>query len=355
MPNWVFNTVSGYTPEMFEKYKDTCTDRNGNEVTIPISFQKIIPMPEILNEIPSGSIAQDAEMLYAYQKYKDDTPEDKRSRWDHVELYDNLSHRRESLYLELGIAALNNPNQCLNSILESSEYKYQKEQLEMLRETTGNDRCRFPGEGYSYKDPNRPDNETMCKQRIEMLDRYAQCIENKHIKEKEAEDADERRVKIHNYSFGSLLKMGRTIEECKEKYGAKDWYDWRNLHWGTKWDACDAEYDEEENTVRFDTAWAPPDQIFAKMQEDFPNAKFEIYAEEETGWFNEYETKEDGKIHQITTGEYTYKEDEDGEYIQDGTDVKDVDVILTTEPDPYMEHMINALNGNETLDGEMKV
>ena len=43
--------------------------------------------------------------------------------------------------------------------------------------------------------------------------------------------------------------------------GIPNWYDWNNRNWGTKWDACSAYVDtDEDNEIRvnFQTAWSPP-------------------------------------------------------------------------------------------------
>ena len=48
--------------------------------------------------------------------------------------------------------------------------------------------------------------------------------------------------------------------------GDQDWYMWNVNNWGTKWDICDAYIDEsaeeDEITISFSTAWAPPVDAF---------------------------------------------------------------------------------------------
>jgi hypothetical protein len=68
-----------------------------------------------------------------------------------------------------------------------------------------------------------------------------------------------------------------------EKYGAPTWYEWSIEHWGTKWNACDAEVtDNGEGSlhVNFDTAWSFPFPIFEKLVADFPTLDFEGSAQE---------------------------------------------------------------------------
>lgn len=83
------------------------------------------------------------------------------------------------------------------------------------------------------------------------------------------------------------------VEKYKEnikKYGAKDWYDWRWEHWGTKWDACDATYceDSEPNDldIKFDTAWSFPAPIVVKLSRLFPTLVFCYDATEESGAYD---------------------------------------------------------------------
>ena len=50
------------------------------------------------------------------------------------------------------------------------------------------------------------------------------------------------------------------------------WYNWRLLHWDTKWEAYDKELDDvDEDTFRvtFNTAWSPPESIYHKIRERF--------------------------------------------------------------------------------------
>ena len=56
--------------------------------------------------------------------------------------------------------------------------------------------------------------------------------------------------------------------------GSQDdrWYNWRLHHWDTKWEAYDKELedvDEDTFRVTFNTAWSPPEAIYAKIREKF--------------------------------------------------------------------------------------
>ena len=63
-----------------------------------------------------------------------------------------------------------------------------------------------------------------------------------------------------------------------DKYGFDNWYDWRNEHWGTKWDVneyygFDRQYindDESQISVGFSSAWGPPLQAFQEFIDKHP-------------------------------------------------------------------------------------
>jgi len=80
---------------------------------------------------------------------------------------------------------------------------------------------------------------------------------------KELEDSEDEKVNI-------------------DKYGYKDWYDWRIANWGTKWNVdIDIEYfGENQYVVYFDSAWSPPIAAFEQISEKFPDLRFTLWYEE---------------------------------------------------------------------------
>jgi len=53
-----------------------------------------------------------------------------------------------------------------------------------------------------------------------------------------------------------------------------DWNNWRNKHWGTKWNAYDIEIEwddqhKESIDIQFQTAWSPPEPIYFKLKKIF--------------------------------------------------------------------------------------
>lgn len=74
---------------------------------------------------------------------------------------------------------------------------------------------------------------------------------------------DKRNPDAQNYGQQALDNL--------KNYGYKDWYDWSNANWGTKWPAYEVEIIEiAENHIdlQFDTAWGPPDGILAALEKD---------------------------------------------------------------------------------------
>ena len=89
----------------------------------------------------------------------------------------------------------------------------------------------------------------------------------------------------------------------KKKYGASDWYDWSNEHWGTKWNASDStitvEYDDEDNYVvsySFQTAWAPPLPLYEALAEQNPNINMYVCFDESGMGFAGWRYYRDGEL-----------------------------------------------------------
>ena len=83
-----------------------------------------------------------------------------------------------------------------------------------------------------------------------------------------------------------------------QRYGSKDWYDWRIKNWGTKWNASDSSFDEETGVIEFDTAWSMPENIFRALSHFTPLRV--VYADEDLGsncGMEDYFVDEDGNEH----------------------------------------------------------
>jgi len=74
------------------------------------------------------------------------------------------------------------------------------------------------------------------------------------------------------------------------KYGHKDWYDWANAKWDTKWGACDVELDPEDLLngslhFKFESAWSPAIGLLRKVSELFPKLVIGVHYTEEAEFF----------------------------------------------------------------------
>ena len=79
-----------------------------------------------------------------------------------------------------------------------------------------------------------------------------------------------------------LKKCSNNTEEKQkaliEKYGCSDWYDWKNINWGTKWiqDFEVVESLNEKLIYTFESAWAPPISLLEKISSHYSKLKFSI-------------------------------------------------------------------------------
>ncbi len=117
----------------------------------------------------------------------------------------------------------------------------------------------------------------------------------------------------------------RAYEEC----GHASWYSWSIANWGTKWNAYSFEVIEEDDDrfeFRFDTAWSPPESVFAALADRPECAGLEITirgfdkgwlfayrAEISCGTFDIESTAPTPELYAEIYGEPCADEDEEGE------------------------------------------
>lgn len=82
-----------------------------------------------------------------------------------------------------------------------------------------------------------------------------------------------------------VYAYGKKALDNYAKYGAKDWYDWRREHWGTKWNACRTQINDlDKPEIYFDTAWSAPLPVLDKLSQMYPDLKFDFeFADEDIG------------------------------------------------------------------------
>lgn len=96
----------------------------------------------------------------------------------------------------------------------------------------------------------------------------------------------------HNIDFNKITPMPKWVYnknlsyQDEEKYGKENcWLDWSIRNWGTKWNAYQSDLDDEENTIRFMTAWNGVPELIKKLGYIFPKMEFEYaWASEDFGY-----------------------------------------------------------------------
>lgn len=117
--------------------------------------------------------------------------------------------------------------------------------------------------------------------------------------EKEFQEVLEEECKYKN-----IIEYGKHLHNLHQKYGFHDWYEWSCKNWGTKWNACDAE--REENVIKFETAWNNTGMLMLEVTKLFPEVTMGYeFADENFGYnlgrytlkageiISEYEPEED--------------------------------------------------------------
>jgi|LakMenEpi03Aug12_release.lakeMendotaPanAssembly.Ray.scaffolds.fasta_scaffold01323_36 hypothetical protein len=65
-----------------------------------------------------------------------------------------------------------------------------------------------------------------------------------------------------DFDFQKIIPMDEKLLE------GEDWYSWRVVNWGTKWDGYDGRFNSDDfSSFSFETAWAPPLPIIKKLAE----------------------------------------------------------------------------------------
>ena len=69
-----------------------------------------------------------------------------------------------------------------------------------------------------------------------------------------------------------------------KRFGYSDWYGWQVNNWGTKWNASNV-YWSDDDYVSFNTAWSTPFDLLVALSKKYPQATFEVeYADEDFGY-----------------------------------------------------------------------
>ena len=326
MPNWVFNSVNGYDKELYDKYKNSDTD---------IDFNKVIPEPEEITNTISGSESIIAKEIYDYKTWKETS--DNNHKYNSP-IYSSMKSKAENITKQIGELSLENQNNSLVEILENENNKFFADRYDRYVDLFGNK---------AFKNLTDEEFDKGCEKYIANNEERFSKYKEEDINNKNSNKNDP--LKNYNdtlYSYNSLYEYGKHSNDLLEKYGYDNWYDWRCANWGTKWNACDSDYDENSDTLHFDTAWSIPEPIFAKITNDNPNKFLSIYSEEESGWFEELEAN-NGKITKVAYGDIIYDENTD-ESTEKRTEIKESDREYFSYED-IQKHYIDLQNSFKNL------
>ena len=82
-----------------------------------------------------------------------------------------------------------------------------------------------------------------------------------------------------SHSYQSKLLLAERYFENYQKYEAMTWYDWCNIHWGTKWNALYDEFQEQNkdpHVIHFITADHPSVPIMNALACKYPEVSFSL-------------------------------------------------------------------------------
>ena len=101
----------------------------------------------------------------------------------------------------------------------------------------------------------------------------------------------------------------KQMKDNLDKYGYKDWYDYANAVWGSKWgasdvDVSDSNYEESGKLgFYFQSAWTPCDGLIRRISEQFPKLVFAVTYTEEADFFAGWCVIHNGHFIATGTGE----------------------------------------------------
>ena len=142
----------------------------------------------------------------------------------------------------------------------------------------------------------------------------------------------------------SNLFMGNIGTEEEKQYGGRNWYDWCNRRWGTKWNSVDAHCSDRDGILfyDFDTAWGPSEPVIEELVKLFPDTRIQYSFYEPGMCFCGKREYIDGKIVYSMDGDYT-------EFYYECFDEEDVAEYKQYEQGIFCEMTTTVDNGEATI------
>lgn len=126
------------------------------------------------------------------------------------------------------------------------------------------------------------DSSSLGEDGMKYLFAMAGNILERNAYEKSSHYAHMKDMEVNNPKmFDKAMEEGKIRLHNIANYGASDWYQWRLLNWGTKWNTY--EYRQiDDNTITFQTAWNGIPDMVRLVAEKFPEVTIEYkYADED--------------------------------------------------------------------------
>lgn len=165
--------------------------------------------------------------------------------------------------------------------------------------------------------------------RLKIIGNKEQIKQVKNFLKGKWNDGTERNIDFNNITPMPKWVFQEDLSRAdEEKYGKENcWYEWCRKNWGTKWNAYKSDLPDEEDTIRFCTAWNGVPVLITKLGRIFENIEFEYaWASEDFGY---------------QVGLIRFKGIEKDEYIPEGGTKEAYDLACEIRKETLKQHCIN--------------
>ena len=138
---------------------------------------------------------------------------------------------------------------------------------------------------------------------------------------------DELNETTSNFGAGTNDPQYEQKQANIKKYGAADWFEWRNANWGTKWGDCETQLTDQDYRdnfgkvmLSFNSAWGPPYEGIKYIATIFPRLLFDLQYYEEGMCFQGYITIMGEKIIAEQEMEFMYDSERRWEWVDEEYD-----------------------------------
>jgi len=299
MPSWATTTMYFKKKDQYEGFKEKYCTRGNSESkdALRFDFNKVTPMPKEL-DVPSGIDGDEIMYNFLSDGLKKTLP--------------TTGEGLIPLLEELLPGVLAFP-ECLDKeFINGLSYEYIVEKILKDKWNTMSETV--------FKDKDN-DEVTKAVQFIRKMYLIFSAIRKgmKACSTPETAESFKESMAHNNYpdSFEDNYHRGRAYVSNILKYGAPDWYEWACYYWGTKWNASESKFNDEDMSVFFCSAWSIPWPVFDKIAADNPEWEitFDSFCETDymvtSGKFANGEASITGRVS-------AYDEDEDEDGADDG-------------------------------------